>query len=273
MDSGQLYAGCYVRLTRFELRSLLVRSHAAGGGDGSAEPEEMVYLIARDLAVVGWNSTYTQMVRTTMQENANETGGVEFQPSSQALKPLAAEEPTVQAGAAVLIEGTVESRYTAEAPQQQAADTHSTHSAIDSLYSTSNDLNKPVKLTPLKSIPNLPYKQNWVVNILAILCSLSDVEAATLPPFKQRTARLADPSTKKQVLLTVFLDPDEFTPAVGSVVLLLGVKNHRFDGGSLKKYSNEIPKEGTKWWIENPRDVEWCDVEGLKRWWTQSPSP
>lgn len=126
-----------------------------------------------------------------------------------------------------------------------------------------------MKLTQLKSVPNLPYKQNWVVNVLAVVASLSGVEPATLPPYRQRTERLADPSTTKQVLLTVFLDADDFTPLIGSVVLLLGVKNHRFDGGSLKKYGNEMPKERLKWWFENPIHLEWCNVEGLKKWWAE----
>ncbi|KKY38046.1 hypothetical protein UCDDA912_g01956 [Diaporthe ampelina] len=132
-----------------------------------------------------------------------------------------------------------------------------------------SSLSKSLKLTPLKSIPYLPYKQNWAVNVLAVVAWLSDVEPALLPGYvgKQRTARLTDPSTDKQVLLTVFLDPDEFAPEVGSVVLLLGVKNHRFDGGSLKKYGNEKPRPGTNWWFKNPADIEWCDVEGLKNWW------
>jgi hypothetical protein len=139
---------------------------------------------------------------------------------------------------------------------------------VDSIPSrTSYDLLKPMKLTPLRSIPNLPYRQNWMVNVLAIVASLSGVEPSHLPPYSQRTARLADPTTSKHVLLTVFLDPEEFNPGVGNVVLLVGVKNHGFDGGSLRKYVSDRPKEGTRWWFEEPRNVEWCDVTGLKRWW------
>ncbi|KAJ1337880.1 hypothetical protein MN608_00736 [Microdochium nivale] len=104
----------------------------------------------------------------------------------------------------------------------------------------------PIKLTPLKSIPSLPYKQNWSVNVVAVISAVSDLEPSYLPGLyaHQRQARLADPSTPKHVLLTVFLDPEEFSPAVGSVVLLLGVKNHMFDGGSLKKYASDRPKPG-----------------------------
>ncbi|KAH9896218.1 hypothetical protein F4778DRAFT_259378 [Xylariomycetidae sp. FL2044] len=139
----------------------------------------------------------------------------------------------------------------------------------ESLPRPSKDLTKPLKLTKLRSIPLLPYKQNWSVNTLAVVSALSDVEPSGLPPYTQRQARLADPSTDKHVLLTVFLDPAEFAPAVGSVVLLLGVKNHRFDGGSLKKYASDRPKDGAGWWFENPAGLDWCDVAGLREWWAE----
>ncbi|GAB0136279.1 hypothetical protein EsDP_00004586 [Epichloe bromicola] len=130
-----------------------------------------------------------------------------------------------------------------------------------------HDLQTPLKLTTLRSIPNLPYQQNWSCNILAIMTYLSPVEASHLPPYKQRTARIADPSTSKQVHLTVFLDPEEFTPTVGNAVLLTGVKNHKYDGGSLKKYASD--KMRGKWWIEDPRELKWCDVQGIKAWWAE----
>lgn len=130
------------------------------------------------------------------------------------------------------------------------------------------DPTKPLKLTPLRGIPSLPYKQNWSTNVLAVVATISDLQPSNLPPFRQRQARLAHPSTPKQVHLTVFLDPAEFAPQVGSVVLLLGVKNHRFDGGSLKKYASDRPRHGGgRWWFENPVQFAWCDVEGLQRWW------
>lgn len=132
---------------------------------------------------------------------------------------------------------------------------------------STDDPTKPARLTPLRMIPHLPYKQNWMVNILAVVSSISDVEPSHLPPYHQRTARLTDPSTPKHVLLTVFLDPDDFTPAVGSVVLILGVKNHRFDGGSLKKYASDRPKNGARWWFQEPDELGWCDVAGLRAWW------
>ncbi|KAL7928169.1 hypothetical protein V8C35DRAFT_318792 [Trichoderma chlorosporum] len=131
-----------------------------------------------------------------------------------------------------------------------------------------HDHQVPLKLTTLRLIPHLPYAQNWSVNVLAIVASVSPVEPSHLPPGKQRTARLTDPSTAKQVHLTVFLDPDEFTPRVGSAVLLVGVKNHRFDGGSLKKYASDGKRDiGRRWWFEDPWEMPWLDVAGIKSWW------
>ena len=145
---------------------------------------------------------------------------------------------------------------------------------------------QPQKLTPLKSIPHLPYKQNWSMNVLAVITYVSGLEPSGIPPYTntQRRARLADPSTSKRVLLTVFLDAEEFAPAVGSVVLLLGVKNHRFEGGCLKMYWSDrralVGRDGIcggdrkgreeerqRWWFENPVELGWCDVAGLKGWW------
>ncbi|KAK5635072.1 hypothetical protein RRF57_010784 [Xylaria bambusicola] len=146
-----------------------------------------------------------------------------------------------------------------------AATNHTTDTAC--LSQPSHNLIQPLKLTKLRSIPNLPYKQNWSVNVLCVISAISDVEPAGIPPYTQRQARLTDPSTDKHVLLTVFLDAHLFTPKVGSVVLLVGVKNHRFDGGSLKKYDSDRPKTGGSWWFENPAHLPWCDVDGLSRWW------
>lgn len=126
----------------------------------------------------------------------------------------------------------------------------------------------PLKLTPLASVPRLPYRQNWSINALVVVASLSPLQPSTFPPYKQREARLADPSTDKRVLLTVFLEAESFVPRVGSVVLLAGVKNHPFDGGSLKKYVSDRPREGMGWWYEEP-GFAWCRdrVRELKAWW------
>ncbi|KAK4141181.1 uncharacterized protein C8A04DRAFT_14274 [Dichotomopilus funicola] len=145
----------------------------------------------------------------------------------------------------------------------------------------------PVKLTLLSQIAHLPYRQNWMVNVLAVLFHLGPVEPSHIgPSFRQRTARIADFSTPppandntsttaastalpKGMLLTVYLDPDEFTPREGTVVLLLGVKNHYFEGASLRKYVSDGLEGGEKWWVGEPGRLKWCreGVQRLERWW------
>ena len=128
-----------------------------------------------------------------------------------------------------------------------------------------------VKLTPLSQIPHLPYRQNWMVNVLAIITALSPVETSHIgPSFVQRTARLTDMSTPKQVLLTVYLDPEGFVPREGGVVLLLGVKNHFSEGGSLRKYVSDGLRGGESWWVAaESGGLGWCraGVERLGSWW------
>ncbi|PNP77708.1 hypothetical protein FNYG_08789 [Fusarium nygamai] len=155
-----------------------------------------------------------------------------------------------------------------QTPQRTAItqETPTSHQAI-ALPRDWHDPQTPLKLTTLRQIPHLPYAQNWSCNVLAIVSYLSAIEPSSIPPYRQRSVRLADPSTSKQVHLTVFLDPEAFTPRVGSAVLLVGVKNHRFDGGSLKKYESD--RKNGRWWFENPIEMDWCDVEGINDWWAQ----
>ena len=55
----------------------------------------------------------------------------------------------------------------------------------------------------------------------------------------------------------------------------MGVKNHLFEGGSLKKYWSDRPPEGAKWkwWVgeEVLGSIEWCKgaVGGLRGWWRE----
>ncbi|KAK3344266.1 hypothetical protein B0T25DRAFT_322219 [Lasiosphaeria hispida] len=177
---------------------------------------------------------------------------------------------TLEISAARVTERRVGAGDAVPRPEHQSSTTpQQSNARSKSLPWASNDLSKPVKLTNLYSIPRLPYKQNWMVNVLVVIASLSDLEPCAYPPYNQRTARLTDPSTSKQVLLTVFLEAEAFTPAVGSVALLAGVKNHVFDGGSLKKYVSDKPKNGTSWWVKDPETLGWCqaEVQMLREWW------
>lgn len=262
---------------------------------------KMVYLLLDNPITVGWNTAYMRILEaqkqklqpnpTTLPDGWEEKEGeseldttgenrppppadtvkaVLDIPQSPKASPDYGSAPEIDA---VNFDSTDRPKLEAPQPEHDITTTpaqptnHVLQPSSTTLPWTADDPTKPVKLTPLRLIPNLPYKQNWMVNVLAVVASISDVEPSHLPPYHQRTARLTDPSTSKQVLLTVFLDPDDFTPAVGSVVLILGVKNHRFDGGSLKKYVSDRPKKGVRWWFEEPEELGWCDVAGLRSWW------
>ena len=276
LDSDQVHVGSYVRLNSFEFRSLSSRDGARAARGASP----VVFLVVNEMTVVGWNTTIRDLDRSQAQRDT-ESELPAHKPTtigkgrhlrvhntgSEALHREGEELSDVDDGFETMT--VSEEQATQRRLQNEATQNSICTAQVDSsaLPWTSEDLTKPLKLTSLASIPSLPYKQNWTVNVLAVVASLSEIEPATLPPFKQRTARLVDPSTSKQVLLTVFLEPEAFTPKIGSVVLLLGVKNHRFDGGSLKKYGNEKPKNGSAWWLENPSDLSWCEVARLQRWW------
>ncbi|KAL6693377.1 hypothetical protein J3F84DRAFT_396299 [Trichoderma pleuroticola] len=259
----------------------------------------MVYLIINELETAGWNESYMAMWRR--RERGKDAAGAED-----------AEQPAVTPTTARFQDkGKAETRRPLDdndddddeddedlenafeafeartfpvrraTPKKPAAsnDARETAAASDkpqqqqqpiALPRDWHDQQTPLKLTTLRLIPHLPYAQNWSVNVLAIVASLSPVEPSHLAPGKQRTARIADPSTAKQVHLTVFLDPDGFTPRVGSAVLLVGVKNHRFDGGSLKKYASD---GNGRWWFEDPWDMSWLDVAGIKSWWQGKQQP
>ncbi|KAK2002552.1 hypothetical protein LX36DRAFT_239315 [Colletotrichum falcatum] len=300
LDSGAVRVGCYVRLGDFALR---FHSVADDSRPSSAGTRQLVYLVVRDLVTVGWHTSLTvpgPMPQRPQQhapedpfvsDSDPDLDGVEAadlprQTQNPKSSTLPSTRPNPQTRQGLTKEPSKEHQdddddddaggdgfevmqvSAAKATQRRAQARNMT--ATVALPRDWTDPAIPLKLTALRSIPNLPYKQNWSVNVLAIVTSLSDVEPSHMPPHTQRTARLADPSTSKHVILTVFLDAQDFNPKVGSAVLLVGVKNHRFDGGCLKKYVSDKPKPGGRWWFQDPRQFDWCDVDGLVRWWEQS---
>lgn len=286
IDSGEVAVGTYIQLETFRIESIV-----SGASSRVREKEEdmrgMVYLIVDDLAIVGWNNKLLNMLdqeerapriseKSVDQEYKRGESMVSNEPRPYFVtpkiicKPPDPQEEVADADDDFEVMTVSESKTTqkrAEIAGQRASTGYLAPVDSNHLPWSSTDPTRPLKLTPLGSVPNLPYKQNWSINILAVISAISDVEPSALPPFSQRQARLTHPSTPKHVHLTVFLDAEDFAPEVGSVVLLLGVKNHRFDGGSVKKYVSDRPKDGGRWWFKDPTQLEWCDVEGLKKWW------
>ncbi|KAI0205548.1 hypothetical protein F4808DRAFT_472231 [Astrocystis sublimbata] len=301
VDCGEIAFGSYVRLQQFSLewrdvvKATISPPRGPGDAGGSAESQKgkMVYLVVESLVMVGWNNT---LINPAMAEQAEiGIGQVELRSVApetrvdlQTPSNLAGPD-TADCHEAVVAAPTVDEDFGAAdldddfevmdiSTDRSASNRENVASAIVDHASTSSGTgpwsainpSQPEKLTKLRSISHLPFKQNWSVNVLCVISAISEVEPAGIPPYTQRQARLTDPSTNKQVHFTVFLDPHFFNPQIGSVVLLLGVKNHRFDGGSLKKYASDQPKLGERWWYQNPEQFPWCDVAGLRRWWTEN---
>ncbi|KPM43448.1 hypothetical protein AK830_g3106 [Neonectria ditissima] len=244
VETGEVSLGSYIRC-----EGLRAKRQQTDNG-------VMVYLVVEDLVTVGWNDSYRALAPAVKLESpkvleAPHTQEVDDEFEAEAFEAFEAFEALA---------------YPKKAEQRSKSKPRTVPDQPIALPRDWHDPQTPLKLTTLRSIPHLPYAQNWSCNVLAIIASLSPVEPSNLPPHRQRTARLADPSTSKQVHLTVFLDPEEFSPQVGSVVLLVGVKNHRFDGGSLKKYASD---RGSRWWFQDPVEMGWCDVEGIKTWWKE----
>ncbi|KID94517.1 Cyclin-like F-box, partial [Metarhizium majus ARSEF 297] len=278
VHTRDITVGSYVCVQDFQLRQ---RTMAPDAGEPQ---QQMVYLVVHDVKTLGCNDEVRRMHGEQQQadEAASPAG-------SRASTPTKPEPPSAAARQAPGdgddydfeddddddMEGAFDefealafpAKTTPPPPPPPPAAQPSKPSLPVALPRDWHDVQTPLKLTTLRAIPNLPYRQNWSCNVLAIVASLSAVESCHLPPYRQRTARITDPSTAKQVHLAVFLDPDEFTPRVGSAVLLTGVKNHRFDGGSLKKYASDRGRG--RWWFQDPWELAWCDVRGIKDWWAE----
>lgn len=290
VDSGEVAPGCLVRLHSFELCEEVVR------GEREGDEKRLVYLCVEDFTIVGWCEEYarahglerpSKAVPESFRHVDEAEGRVEERrgasaPSKKtpAINPPSEPDQDSDSEDGFDPPNPASPEEPPEAPAPDApADppppTSNTPRPLPAPVALPRDWTcprNPLKLTTLSSIPHLPYRQNWSINTLSIVSSLSPPQPSTFPPFTQRLARLADPSTDKRVQLTVFLDPDEFSPEVGSVVLLAGVKNHLFDGGSLKKYVSDRPRNGVRWWYEEP-GFAWCEgrVRQLRAWWAAQP--
>ncbi|SPO03640.1 uncharacterized protein DNG_06323 [Cephalotrichum gorgonifer] len=304
VDQGDLAAGCLVRLHSFGFWSEEVGNGGEEGGeDGDrVKGKRMVYLAVEDFTVVGWCGEYAKAHSLDKPSRLGLSASSRPAPEFEAERgdkgtaarkrkptiPRPAEPEVYQTGDPADSDSNSDPDDGFEAPKP-ADPKELSPLDLDPPIPIPNTLSipsprplpppvallrdwtsphHPLKLTTLSSISHLPYRQNWSINTLAVVASLSALEPSAFPPYSQRIARLADPSTDKRVQLTVFLDAEEFTPRVGSVVLLAGVKNHLFEGGSLKKYVSDRPRNGMPWWIDEP-ELGWCSerVAELREWW------
>ena len=130
-------------------------------------------------------------------------------------------------------------------------------------------VNRLLKLRTLSQIIGLNASRNKVIDVFAVVHSVTAtlVRCPGLRPgtHYKRELRLIDPSTTKKVMLSVFVDPDNFNPAVGTIALFRSVTTNHWDGGSLNAFGRDC--EGRKWFVSEPVGVERCDLMRMKEWW------
>lgn len=95
-------------------------------------------------------------------------------------------------------------------------------------------------ITPLAEITSPSTPRHTLASVLAQITHVSahTFKPASLP-LRKRDLRIRDSSTRKRVLLSVFVDADAFQPAVGTVALFRGVRSHEWGGGNLKKWPRD----------------------------------
>ena len=128
-------------------------------------------------------------------------------------------------------------------------------------------IRSPLELYRLASMTGNRKNQNRRGDYFA---TISWIDNKTIKRFcmpLKRDLRIVDPSTEKQVLLSVFVDPVNFTPAVGTIALFRNLRTHEWDGGSLNAYEKDC--KGYDWFVPFPVGVSGCDVEGMTKWWDE----
>lgn len=139
------------------------------------------------------------------------------------------------------------------------------------LYSKSQPLpiERSLNIKPLATFRGYRRRSD-LYDVFVVIHSVGDsvIKRLRMPP--KRDIRIVDPSTDKRVLLSVFVEPENFIPSVGTIALIRMVSTHEFEGGMLNIYPNHC--EGKAWFLPNPVGVEGCDVEAMRTWWTRMQS-
>ena len=128
-------------------------------------------------------------------------------------------------------------------------------------------ISRPIKLTSLAQLTGANATRNEIHDVFAVVCSVDENIISRKGMQDTRHIRIMDPSTTKKVLLSVFVDPHHFRPAVGTVALIRSVLTHTWDGGSLNVYAKQC--RDRQWFIKEPVGVAGCDTQALKAWWAR----
>lgn len=117
----------------------------------------------------------------------------------------------------------------------------------------------------LQSVTGVHASRNKVFDFFAVIYSIeAQVVKPPMMPLK-RDMRIVDPSTDKKVLVSVFVNPLNFKPSVGTIALFRSLTTHEWDRGMLNAYPQQC--EGKNWFVVDPIGVKGCDVPALRNWW------
>ena len=128
-------------------------------------------------------------------------------------------------------------------------------------------IDRPLNVQPLAKFRGY-HRRNDVYDVFVVVQWVGEsvIKRPRMPP--KRDLRIVDPSTGKKVLLSVFVEPERFTPTIGTVALIRSVTTHEWDGGMLNVYPKQC--EGRQWFIPSPIGLEGCDVETMREWWKET---
>ena len=132
-------------------------------------------------------------------------------------------------------------------------------------------IKRPLNIRSLAAVTGVNASKNKVYDFFAVVAAVdASVVKPELMPLK-RDIRIVDPSTEKRVLVSIFVDPVNFKPSVGTVALFRSLTTNRYDGGMLNAYPQHCG--GKQWFIRDPVNAEGCDVLGLRKWWEEQSKP
>ena len=126
-------------------------------------------------------------------------------------------------------------------------------------------IERPLNLIPLSRLKGYT-RRNVIYDVFVLIYPVDKhvTQRSRLLP-AQRDLRVVDPSTEKKVCLSVFVEPEKFKPAVGTIALIRSVTTHEWDGGSIKIWPQRC--EGEQWFLPDPVGITGCDVARTRDWW------
>ena len=128
-------------------------------------------------------------------------------------------------------------------------------------------IKRPLNIRSLDSVTGRHACRNKVYDFFAVVFSVDEsvVKPSAMP--LKRDIRIVDPSTDKKVTLSVFVDPQNFQPPVGTIALFRSLTTHEWDRGMLNAYPQQC--EGKDWFVVDPVNIEGYNLQDLREWWKE----